>query len=230
MDNGKAITFSMEPGHLLLETDDLLPAAGGPQFALTIAFTPEGARNLRGMPLVYQDGDDYGRLVRLQVPKGEFVMGPEQADAIIDQDPLISEHISWWKRSKKCCRISSSSGIARSIVSTRQMRIPMAIPHRSIIWTAKLTGKLTLRKAAPSSPRPYRILRWHGLPAVDEGTTIVELWQSLLSMELDRFCHVIGEITDILEEDKHPAYGSRIARQRRGMGGDKKMSRPSAID
>ena len=99
LDQGKAITFSIEPYYSVLETGGLLPATEtGTQFAMALAFTPEGARNLRAIPIAYQDGEDYGRLVLLQVPKGQYIMGPEQADAIIDQDPDISEKISWWNR------------------------------------------------------------------------------------------------------------------------------------
>lgn len=99
LDQGRAITFSMEPNHVVLETGGLLPATEtGYQFAMTMAFTPEGARNLRAIPVVYQDGNDYGRTFVLQVPKGHYVLSPEQADAIIDQDPDISERISWWNR------------------------------------------------------------------------------------------------------------------------------------
>lgn len=99
LDQGKAITFSIEPYYSVLETGGLLPATEtGTQFAMAMAFTPEGARNLRAIPIAYQDGEDYGRLVLLQVPKGQYIMGPEQADAIIDQDPDISQQISWWNR------------------------------------------------------------------------------------------------------------------------------------
>jgi hypothetical protein len=99
LDQGRAITFSMEPYHMLVETGGLLPAAAEKQqFVMTMPYTPEGARNLRAVPMAYQDGDDYGRLIVLLVPKGLFVTGPEQADAIIDQDPDISEKISWWNR------------------------------------------------------------------------------------------------------------------------------------
>lgn len=99
LDQGEAITFSMEPYHMLVETGGMLPAAADKQqFVMTMAFTPEGARNLRAIPIVYQDGEDYGRVFVLMIPKGLFVTGPEQADAIIDQDPDISEKISWWNR------------------------------------------------------------------------------------------------------------------------------------
>lgn len=99
LDEGQAITFSIEPQQMLVETGGALPvSASGTQFALMAPFTPEGARNLRAIPIAYQDGEDYGRLMVLQVPKGEYVLGPEQADSVIDQEPEIAQQISWWNR------------------------------------------------------------------------------------------------------------------------------------
>ncbi|HUO84099.1 MAG TPA: UPF0182 family protein, partial [Thermoanaerobaculia bacterium] len=77
----------------------LLPASQERvQYAMSMPFTNEKALNLRAMPMVYQDAPDYGKLMVLQVPKGTFVPGPEQADAAIDQDPFISQNFSWWNR------------------------------------------------------------------------------------------------------------------------------------
>jgi uncharacterized protein len=99
LDEGEAITFSIEPRNWMAETGDVLPASDdGPQFTLSMVFTNEQALNLRAIPLVYQDGADYGRIIVLQVPKGHFYYGPEQVDSAIDQDPDISEQISWWNR------------------------------------------------------------------------------------------------------------------------------------
>jgi uncharacterized membrane protein (UPF0182 family) len=100
LDTGKAITFSMEPYACMLETGNgVLPAAKHRvQYAQAMVFTPEKALNLRGIPIVYQDPPDYGKLVVLQVPKGQYVIGPEQADAATDQDPFISQNFSWWNR------------------------------------------------------------------------------------------------------------------------------------
>jgi uncharacterized protein len=100
LDTGRAITFSMEPFNCMLETGNgVLPKANPPvQYSLAMVFTPEKALNLRGIPIVYQDPPDYGKIVVLQVPKGQYVIGPEQADAAIDQDPTISQNFSWWNR------------------------------------------------------------------------------------------------------------------------------------
>jgi uncharacterized protein len=98
--SGSAISFSMEPYPWIAETGGDLPGDGDPTFALSMAFTPENALNLRALVTAYQDGldDDYGRLVVLQVPKGEFHFSPEQADAAIDQDAFISQQIGFWNR------------------------------------------------------------------------------------------------------------------------------------
>lgn len=99
LDQGKAITFSIEPYHWIAEAGELLKGANHPsQFALAMVFTNEKAVNLRAIPIVFQDGPDYGRIVVLQVPKGHYYLGPEQADAAIDQEPLISQQIMLWNR------------------------------------------------------------------------------------------------------------------------------------
>jgi len=100
IDRGRAITFSTEPYHWMAETGTgSLPAAERrTQFALSMAFTNEKALNLRAIATVYQDGSDYGRIVVLTVPKAHYILGAEQADAAIDQDPIISQNITWWNR------------------------------------------------------------------------------------------------------------------------------------
>lgn len=98
-DTGKAITFSMEPYPWLAETGGVLPASSRrTQYTLAMPFSNEKAPNLRSIPMVYQDPPDYGKICVLQIPKGTFVTGPEQADSAIDQDPAISQSFSWWNR------------------------------------------------------------------------------------------------------------------------------------
>jgi uncharacterized protein len=96
---GTSITFSIEPYYWIAETGGDLPSSSDRhQFALSTVHTPEGARNLRAIATAYMDGEDYGKLSILQVPKGHFTLGPEQADAAIDQDAFISQQISLWNR------------------------------------------------------------------------------------------------------------------------------------
>ncbi len=99
IDQGKAITFSVEPFHWIVEAGELFEGISQPtQFAMAMVFTNEKAVNLRAIPIVIQDGADYGKIVVLQVPKGHYYLGPEQADAAIDQNPEISQQIMLWNR------------------------------------------------------------------------------------------------------------------------------------
>jgi len=99
LDEGKAVTFSFEPYSCMLDTGGALPESKhAAQYSLVMPFTPERALNLRAIPVVYQDGEDYGKLTVLAVPKGHYVIGPEQADAAVDQVPEISQSFAWWNR------------------------------------------------------------------------------------------------------------------------------------
>ena len=99
LDQGKAITFSVEPFHFIADSGELLEGASrSSQFAMAMVFTNEKAVNLRSIAMVFQDGADYGKILVLQVPKGHFYLGPEQADAAIDQNPEISQQLTLWNR------------------------------------------------------------------------------------------------------------------------------------
>jgi uncharacterized membrane protein (UPF0182 family) len=99
LDEGRAVTFSFEPYNCMLDVGGALPESDRPaQYALVMPFTPERALNLRAIPVVYQDGEDYGKITVLAVPKGHYVIGPEQADASVDQVPEISQQFAWWNR------------------------------------------------------------------------------------------------------------------------------------
>jgi len=97
------MTFSYEGYDLLIDPVDL-PAGWSEtpseelQFALLMPFTPDGARNLRSVVLAFQDPGHYGELLNLRIPQGEFVVGPEQADAYIDADSQVNQQITLWIR------------------------------------------------------------------------------------------------------------------------------------
>ena len=61
-------------------------------------FTPDGARNLRSLIVAFQDPENYGRLLSLQIPQGSFVPGPEQVDAYIDNDRPVHQQVTMWIR------------------------------------------------------------------------------------------------------------------------------------
>lgn len=97
--SGATITFSQDIYHWIVDTGGAMPEADPPvQFAISKNYTPQDPLNLRAIVTAYMSGDDYGKLSVLKIPKGMFFMGPEQADAAIDQDPFIAQEIGLWNR------------------------------------------------------------------------------------------------------------------------------------
>ncbi len=84
----------VEPYYLIMR----LPTAESEEFILLSPFTPQSRNNLVGWLAARSDRDRYGKLLLYQFPKQELVYGPEQVEARINQDPVISEQISLWNR------------------------------------------------------------------------------------------------------------------------------------
>ncbi len=75
-----------------------LPTETSEEFILLLPFTPVSRNNLIAWIAGRSDEDDYGKLLLYQFPKQRLVYGPEQIEALINQDPVISEQISLWNR------------------------------------------------------------------------------------------------------------------------------------
>lgn len=73
-----------------------LPGADSEEFILLSPFTPVRRNNLIAWLAARSDGDDYGKRLLYQFPKRELIFGPEQIEALINQDPVISQQISLW--------------------------------------------------------------------------------------------------------------------------------------
>lgn len=76
-----------------------LPGEKNAEFVNTIPFTPKDKKNLMGLLVARNDGEDYGELVVYQMPKSKVVYGPMQVEAMIDQNPEISKEFSLWNSS-----------------------------------------------------------------------------------------------------------------------------------
>jgi uncharacterized membrane protein (UPF0182 family) len=97
---GQGVTFPLEPWYWLATPgqNGMPPAHSPTQFSMSMAFTPANNQNLRALGTVYMDGPDYGRMSFLEIPKGHYALGPEQAESAIDQDPFISQQTHLWER------------------------------------------------------------------------------------------------------------------------------------
>jgi len=87
-------TQPIEPYYLTMK----LPQADSEEFILLLPFTPTERSNLIAWLAARSDGENYGQKVLYQLPKQQLIYGPEQIEALINQDPVISRQMSLWDR------------------------------------------------------------------------------------------------------------------------------------
>lgn len=87
-------TQQVEPYYLIMK----LPTEAMAEFILLQPFTPASRLNLIAWLAARSDSPQYGKLLLYQFPKQRLVFGPEQVEALINQEPAISEQISLWNR------------------------------------------------------------------------------------------------------------------------------------
>ncbi|GAX37031.1 UPF0182 family protein [Nodularia sp. NIES-3585] len=73
-------------------------ASAREEFILLLPYTPRQRSNLIAWLAARSDGENYGKLLLYVFPKERLVFGPEQIEARINQDPVISQQISLWNR------------------------------------------------------------------------------------------------------------------------------------
>ncbi|MGG6239187.1 UPF0182 family protein [Nodosilinea sp. AN01ver1] len=92
---------AMPPHYLILELS-AIDATANPsrsaEFVLLSAFTPVNKQNLIAWMAARCDGDEYGKLLVYQFSRESLVFGPQQVEARISQNPIISEQISLWNQ------------------------------------------------------------------------------------------------------------------------------------
>jgi hypothetical protein len=85
-------TVPEKPYYLTLD----LIKSGKLDFMLLLPMFPKGKDNLRSMAVAGCDGDNYGKIIIYDFPKGELVFGPAQINAMINQDPAIARMFTLW--------------------------------------------------------------------------------------------------------------------------------------
>ena len=73
-----------------------LPGEDKEEFLLIQPFTPQNRHNLVGWMAARSDGEHYGELILFRFPSGRHVDGPNQVEARIDNDAVISEQFTLW--------------------------------------------------------------------------------------------------------------------------------------
>ncbi len=75
-----------------------LPGEENPEFLLSSVFVPAGRQNLTALLVARCDPDRYGELLLFDIAVEEQVPGPRQVEALVEQDPVISQQFSLWRQ------------------------------------------------------------------------------------------------------------------------------------
>jgi hypothetical protein len=84
----------VEPYYLIMR----LPTEKTEEFILLSPYTPTSRPNLIAWLAARSDDQQYGRLLLYTFPKEKLIFGPDQIEALINQNPTISQQISLWNR------------------------------------------------------------------------------------------------------------------------------------
>ena len=87
---GKKI--DVEPYHITAQVQ----GNDNSEFLLLQPLTPLARPNLTAWLVARNDGDHYGDLELIDFPKDKIILGPEQVQALIHQDPDVSEQFGLW--------------------------------------------------------------------------------------------------------------------------------------
>jgi uncharacterized protein len=75
-----------------------LPGETQPEFLLSSAFIARERQNMTAILLARSDIPNYGHLMLLEMPRDEQIRGPSQLQALIEQDPFISQQLALWRQ------------------------------------------------------------------------------------------------------------------------------------
>ncbi len=87
-------TATLEPYYVTMQLRDSVRE----EFVLILPFTPAAKENMIAWLAARCDPEHYGELVLYRLAKGRLVLGPQQIDARIDQDPEISAQFTLWSQ------------------------------------------------------------------------------------------------------------------------------------
>lgn len=73
---------TMTPNYYIMK----LPGEDSAEFVNSIPYTPKDKKNMTGLLVARNDGENYGELVLYQLPKSKIIYGPMQIEAQIDQE------------------------------------------------------------------------------------------------------------------------------------------------
>src|SRR5436189_369066 len=91
---GQSTADTIEPFFVLMR----FPGEREQEFVSILPFTPANRNNMIGWLAGRSDGDNYGKLVAYNFPRGRLIDGPVQVESRIDQNAQLSAQFSLWNQ------------------------------------------------------------------------------------------------------------------------------------
>jgi uncharacterized membrane protein (UPF0182 family) len=84
----------MEPYYILAK----LPGSAQLEYMLMTPFTPLNRDNMISWMAARSDFPDYGKMIFYELPKDKLIYGPNQIEAMINQNTTISQQLTLWNQ------------------------------------------------------------------------------------------------------------------------------------
>ncbi|HTV06980.1 MAG TPA: UPF0182 family protein [Acidobacteriaceae bacterium] len=84
--------LAMEPYYILMK----LPGSTRLEYLLMTPFTPQNRDNMIAWVAARCDFPEYGKIIFYELPKDKLIYGPNQIEAMIDQNTTISQQLTLW--------------------------------------------------------------------------------------------------------------------------------------
>jgi hypothetical protein len=84
----------MKPYYILMK----LPGSDQLEYLLMTPFTPQNRDNMISWMAARSDFPEYGSMLFYQLPKEKLIYGPNQIEAMIDQNTTISQQLTLWNQ------------------------------------------------------------------------------------------------------------------------------------
>ena len=94
MEKYEGKTQPMEPYYILMK----LPGSDQLEYLLMTPFTPQNRDNMISWMAARSDFPEYGKMLFYQLPKEKLIYGPNQIEAMINQNTTISQQLTLWNQ------------------------------------------------------------------------------------------------------------------------------------
>jgi hypothetical protein len=84
----------MEPYYILAK----LPGSADLEYMLMTPFTPHNRDNMISWMAARSDFPEYGKMLFYELPKDKLIYGPNQVEAMINQNTTISQQLTLWNQ------------------------------------------------------------------------------------------------------------------------------------